>query len=149
MTGKRDRGWRALLICGLVAAAVATAAGQAGAEQPPYTSFVEQVKLVSPSGKASPHGLADVLRQGSAYGLVIDAHGLPPSSRHSAYAVWLARGPGRARLLGYDQNRVRHHLSAAGALPAGFRRYREILITLETHAHPRRPGRVVLVGRLR
>lgn len=149
MMGKRDRGWRALLTCALVAAAVATAAAQAGADQPRDTNFVEQVKLVAPSGKGSPYGLADVVQQGSAYGLFVDAHGVPPTSRHSAYAVWLAGGPGGPRILGYDQKRVRHRLTVAGALPPDFQRYREVLITLETHAYPRRPGRVVLVGKLR
>ena len=111
--------------------------------------MVEQVNLLSPTGKARPYGIADVLRQGSTYGLEIDAISVPPSGGHSASAFWLAGGPRGPRLLGYDSKRVRHHLQVTGALPAGFQRYRELLVTLETNANPRRPGRVVLVGRLR
>lgn len=112
--------------------------------------LVSQINLRPPrSGSAA--GVAQVVRQGSRYGIVIVGRGVM-SNRHDAYAVWLTKPrAGGSKLLGFVNPAVRANgqLRSAGLLPADAARYRQILITLETTPTPRAPGKIVLEGRLK
>jgi hypothetical protein len=108
-----------------------------------------QIKLSSPTG-ASATGLAIFVRQGSTTGVVIRAAHVPPNTKHDAYAVWLNTPPGTSHLLGFVNPGVSSNgtLTTAGALPSNAGSYKELLVTLETQANPKTPGKVVLQGAL-
>jgi hypothetical protein len=112
---------------------------------------IAQVNLTSPSGGKTPAGAAIVVRQGTQTGLVIRAQGLPANTNRDAYAVWLT-GPGGSpsQILGFVNPGVTKSgvLQTAGALPAGASKYKQLLVTMETQAKPKSPGKIVLQGTL-
>jgi hypothetical protein len=111
---------------------------------------VAQINLTSPDPRSKAAGIAQVVREGTATGIVIAAANIPPNTRSDAYAVWLYKPPNAARLLGFVNPGVgaSGKLSTAGALPADAANYNQLLITLETQATPRQPGKIVLQGAL-
>jgi hypothetical protein len=112
---------------------------------------IAQVNLTAPSGAKKPGGAAVVVRQGSQTGLVIRAVGLPANTKHDAYAVWLSNPSGApSQILGFVNPAVGSNgiLQTAGVLPANVARYKELLVTLETQAKPKTPGKTVLQGAL-
>ena len=111
---------------------------------------VAQINLTSPTGATSPTGIAEVVKQGSANGIVIVAQGVTPNSKHDAYAVWLYKSATQARILGFVNPGVGSNgrLSTAGPLPTDAANYSQLLVTLETQASPKQPGKIVLQGNL-
>jgi Sigma-70, region 4 len=87
----------------------------------------------------------------------IAAQGVPPNRGREVYAVWFARENGDARRLGFAQTQVGEEgvLTTGGPqrgdeerFPRWFATYDRVLITRETDAGGRRPGRTVLEGTL-
>lgn len=111
---------------------------------------VAQVNLTSPSGNAAVKGVAIVVKQGTAEGLVIRAQGVPANTKSNAYAVWLSNSGSDERILGFVNPGVTATgvLQTAGALPAGAAHYKQLLVTLESQAKPRAHGTVILQGAL-
>lgn len=113
---------------------------------------VAQINLNAPGGHSQAAGIADVLRQGSATGIAIAAQGLAPNSKHppTAYAVWLYNSAGDSHILGFVNPGVGSNgrLQTAGALPSNAAHYKQLIVTLETRANPRSPGKIVLQGPL-
>jgi hypothetical protein len=111
---------------------------------------VAQINLTSPNPNAKTAGIAQVVRSGAQEGIVIAAAGVPPNTKHDAYAVWLYKSPTKAKILGFVNPGVGTNgkLSTAGALPTDAAQYSQLLVTLETQASPRQPGRIVLQGQL-
>jgi hypothetical protein len=111
---------------------------------------VAQINLLSPSGSKTTAGIAEVLRRGNTRAIAIVGQGLPANTKHDAYAVWLYNSASDALRLGFVNPGVSSngHLETAGGLPADAARYRQLLVTLETTADPRSPGKIVLQGTL-
>jgi Sigma-70, region 4 len=114
------------------------------------TRVVGQINLTSPGGSGKTAGIAEVLKQGTTNGIAIVAQHVPPSTKHDAYAVWLYNSPSDAHILGFVNPGVGSNgrLSTAGALPSNAGRYKQLIVTLETHGNPKQPGKIVLQGQL-
>jgi sigma-70-like protein len=87
----------------------------------------------------------------------IAAQNVPPNRGREVYAVWFTRENGDARRLGFAQTQVGEEgvLTTGGPqrgdedrFPRWFASYDKVLITRETDANARRPGRTVLEGTL-
>jgi hypothetical protein len=111
---------------------------------------VAQVNLSSPTGAKKTAGVAAVVRQGASTGLVIRAQGMTPNTSHDAYAVWLYSSASDSHILGFVNPGVKADgkLQTAGVLPANASHFKQILVTLETQAKPKAPGKIVLQGAL-
>jgi hypothetical protein len=113
-----------------------------------------QAQLTPPGGSASSQrlGIAFVVRQGNQTGLAVQARGLQPSTRTSAYGIWLrnSRG-GNPRFLGFIQTPVGQdgNLQSVSALTQDISRFDQLLLTRESQENPKSPGTVVLRGTLR
>ncbi len=107
---------------------------------------VAQTNLNPPSG-GQAKGVGIVVKEGSAYGIVIEAAHVAPNS-HDAYAAWLYNSPADAYRLGFVNQAVGKSgtLQVGSALPATAGRYKQLLLTLETQSAPKSPGKVVLQG---
>jgi hypothetical protein len=107
-----------------------------------------QINLTSPNGGKAV-GIAEVIKAGSATGLVIVAQGLAANTKHDAYAVWLYNSPSDAYRLGYVQQAVTSNgkLQTAGRLPANASHFKQIVVTLQT-GPANKPGKLVLQGAL-
>jgi hypothetical protein len=94
--------------------------------------------------------IAEVVKQGSNSAIAIVGHGLPPNTKHNAYAVWLANSPtdSHAVRLGFVNPGVGKNgrLQTAGGLPGNASNFSQLLVTLETKPNPPQPGTVVLQG---
>ena len=92
-----------------------------------------------------------VVRQGTQTGLVVRAVGLPANTKRNAYAVWLSTPGGASQILGFVNPAVGTNgiLQTAGVLPAGASRFTQLLVTLETQAKPKVPGKIILQGALK
>lgn len=126
--------------------------GQTGSTSTTATQMLAQLNLTSPTGTKATVGIAQVIRVKGTVGLVIDAQGVPPNTKHNAYAVWLSNSASSShKLLGFLPNLVGSSgkLAGEGALPAGATAYNRLLITLETQSKPTSPGQVVLAGPFR
>lgn len=112
--------------------------------------IVGQINLNPPSGGSSAKGVAFVVKDGSAYGVILAGQGLA-ANKHNAYAVWLYNAPNDASRVGFVNPGVGSNgkLSTGGALPANAGHYRELLLTLETQSAPKTPGTIVLQGALK
>lgn len=108
---------------------------------------ISQINLRSPSG-SSTIGIAEVLKKGTTTAIAIVAQGVPPNTKHNAYAVWLANSGSDAVRLGFVNPGVGKNgrLQTAGGLPSNASRFKQVLITLETKPNPPQPGTVVLQG---
>ena len=108
---------------------------------------IAQINLRSPT-RTSTIGIAEVLKKGNTTAIAIVAQGVPPNTRHNAYAVWLANSASDAVRLGFVNPGVGRNgrLQTAGGLPSNAARFKQLLITLETKPNPPQPGTVVLQG---
>jgi len=108
---------------------------------------VGQVNLNPPSGTGTTKGIAVIVQASNAFGVIIQAAGLPPNS-HNAYAVWLSNTPTDSTRVGFVNQAVGKNgkLETGGPLPANAARFKELLLTLETQNNPKTPGQVVLQG---
>ena len=111
---------------------------------------VAQINLTPTTAGSKAAGIAEVLDQSSVKELAIVAEHVPPNTTNpnNAYAVWLYNSPSDAYRLGFVNPGVTStgKLSTAGKLPANAARYRELIVTTETQAHPRSPGPILLQG---
>lgn len=83
--------------------------------------------------------------------LAFQATGLPPSStRGSAYGVWLYSSPSQNQFLGFPDTTVGPDgkLETVSDLSPDTPTYSEVLLTRETAESPKRPGTIILRGRL-
>jgi len=109
--------------------------------------IVGQINLNPPSGSGSTKGVALVVKDGTAYGLVIEAQNVAPNN-HNAYAAWLSNSPTDSLRLGFVNPAVGKtgKLQVGTALPTNASHYKELLLTVETKSAPKTPGTVVLEG---
>lgn len=112
---------------------------------------IGQVNLNSPTGNKSLKGIAQVIRQGSTLGVLLVATHVPANTTHNAYAVWLSNSSTDSELVGFLSTRVGSNgrLETEGPLPSNASHYKQMLVTLETHQKPKKPGPVVLEGPLK
>ena len=122
-------------------------AGRTTAAARPATP-APKINLVSANGSNSTAAVAEVVRQGNNAAVAIVGHGLPPNTRHNAYAVWLYNAPRDAVLLGFVNPGVGKNgrLATTGPLPANAPHFKQLLITVETTVNPQQPGPVILRG---
>jgi len=109
--------------------------------------LIAQINLNPPSGTGSAKGVALVVKDGSAYGLIIEAQGVAPNS-HNAYAAWLSNSATDSLRLGFVNPAVGKtgKLQVGTALPTNAGHYKQLLLTVETASNPKTPGTVVLEG---
>ena len=110
------------------------------------------------TGSSGARGLMRLLtRDNGAVQFAIAAEDVPPNSGREVYAVWFTREGGTPRRLGFAQTQVGEDgvLTTGGPkqgdedrFPRWFATYDRVLVTRETNARARRPGRVVLEGTL-
>ncbi len=115
------------------------------------TRVLGQINLSPPSGGSSQaKGIAEVLAQGKTHGIAIVAQGVSPNTKHDAYAVWLYNSSADAELLGFVNPGVgtNGRISTASPLPTNASHFKQLVVTLETQAHPKQPGTIVLQGPL-
>lgn len=111
--------------------------------------IISQVNLTPPAGGKSPVGLAEVISLQGRTGVAIAAQGLAANSKRppNYYAVWLSNGATSNELVGFAAAVTKNGvLRTAGGLPTNAASYHGLLITLETSASPKTPGKVVLQG---
>ena len=112
--------------------------------------IVGQTNLNPPSGSGSAKGVGLIVKDGSAYGIILEAQGVAPNN-HNAYAAWLYNSPTDSVRLGFVNPAVGKtgKLEVGSALPANAGHYKELLLTLETQTAPKTPGTIVLQGPLK
>ena len=127
------------------ASSTATTSGTAAQAQ-----VVAQINLNPPTGAGSTRGVGFVVKDGSAYGIIIRAQQVPPNN-HNAYAAWLFNSPSDTYRLGFVNPGVGKNgqLQTGGVLPASAGRFRQLLLTLETQTNPKSPGTIVLAGQFK
>jgi hypothetical protein len=108
---------------------------------------VAQINLNPPSGSSPAKGIAVVVQDGSAYGIVLEAQHVARNN-HNAYAVWLSNSPADSMRLGFVSPAVGKsgQLEVGSTLPANAGHYQKLLLTLETQSAPKTPGAIVLAG---
>lgn len=109
--------------------------------------IVAQVNLNPPGGGAATKGVGLVVKDGSAYGLIIEAQNVAPNN-HNAYAAWLYNSRTDSLRLGFVNPAVGKSgkLQVGTALPANAGHYKQLLLTAETSSNPKTPGTIVLQG---
>jgi len=118
---------------------------------PSLCRVIAPIRLAAPSpSRSRARGTVMIFKTDGRLAIVIAASGMKADTAHRSDAVWLYDTPTDARLLGFVNPGVgrRGRLSTSGTLPGDAARYRKIVITVETHANPRRPGTIVLQGPL-
>jgi hypothetical protein len=114
----------------------------------PKAQVVAQSNLNPPSGSSSPaKGVGIVVKEGNAYGIVIEAAHVAPNNKN-AYAAWLYNSPSDAYRLGFVTPPVGKNgtLQVGSTLPANAGHFKQLLLTLETQSNPKSPGTIVLQG---
>jgi Sigma-70, region 4 len=110
-----------------------------------------QVNLTPPEGgDSNAAGVAQIARQGNQRAVALVAQGLPAANRSRFYAIWLYTSQTQAQFLGFPNPQPERNgrIETGFGLPNDANRYRELVITRETQERPRRPGTIVLRGRL-
>jgi hypothetical protein len=134
------------------AASVSTTTAAASSTSSTTAKVVAQINLVPPTPGATTAGIAEVLNEGAADGIAIVAQDVPPNTTHppNAYAVWLYNSPSDAHILGFVNPAVGKtgRISTASALPANASHFTKLIITVETVAAPKTPGKIILQGAL-
>src|SRR4029077_9710125 len=93
---------------------------------------VAQTNLNPPAGASSKaKGVAFVVKEGSAYGIVIEAAHVPPNN-HNAYAAWLYNSPTDAYRIGFVSPLVGKsgQLQVGSPLPSNAGDFKQLLLTL-------------------
>jgi Sigma-70, region 4 len=113
----------------------------------PKAQVVSQTNLNPPSGAGDAKGVGIVVKEGSAYGIVIEAAHMAPNDKN-AYAAWLYNSPTDAYRLGFVNPPVGKSgtLQVGSTLPTNAGRFKHLLLTLETQSNPKTPGTIVLQG---
>lgn len=112
-----------------------------------------QINLLPPQGSESDAaGAAQVARQGDQRAVALLAQGLQPANENRFYAIWLYTSENQARRLGFPNPQPSREnngrIETSFPLTGDVRQYRELVVTQESDEAPRRPGRIVLRGRL-
>jgi anti-sigma-K factor RskA/sigma-70-like protein len=109
---------------------------------------VAQINLHAADGSKAI-GVAQVLSQGGQLGFAIVGQNLTPTNKNGAYAVWLYSSPSKAKLLGFVDPPVGQSgkFQNVIAVPQGANQYSQLIVTRES-GQPKRPGQIVLAGRL-
>ena len=108
-----------------------------------------RVQLRSPNGATSPAGAAELVKIDGRLAVAIVAQGLAPTRKNPPlyYAAWLYNSPGHVHFLGFaGAIGSNGRLQTAGGAPSNAPQYHKLLLTLESQAHPKTPGRIVLAG---
>jgi hypothetical protein len=139
---------------GPTATAPATATATATPSAAP-TEPAETIRLRPPGGGDATGTMSLYLQQGQLL-FALEAQNVPPNSPNAAYAVWFT-GPGaKARRLGFT-NPVGEdgQLGIQGpsdkdlaAFPQLYATYERVVVSEETNENAKRPGKVILAGRL-
>jgi hypothetical protein len=118
-----------------------------GTSTTPKAQVVSQSNLNPPGGKGQAKGVAFVVKEGTAYGIVIEAAHVAPNN-HNAYAAWLYNSPTDASRLGFVSQPVGKtgQLQVGSPLPTNASHYKQLLLTVETQSNPKSPGTIVLQG---
>lgn len=121
--------------------------GTSGTSTTPKAQVVGQSNLNPPDGKGEAKAVAFVVKEGTAYGIVIEAAHVAPNN-HNAYAAWLYNSPTDAYRLGFVSPPVGKsgQLQVGSPLPANASHFKQLLLTLETQSNPKSPGTIVLQG---
>jgi hypothetical protein len=148
----------AVLVAAVVVAVVLLSGGSSGKKSSTTSStsstaaktgptVENQISLKPPTGvKSASVGVVDVLAEAGKRAFFIEAQHVP-ASKGFYYAIWLYNSPHNALALSKSPAvGSTHRLAGGSLLPAAAADYREILLTRETTAHPKQPGRVVLRG---
>jgi hypothetical protein len=124
-----------------------TATSGTGTTTTPKAQVVGQSNLNPPGGKGQAKGVAFVVKEGTAYGIVIEAAHVAPNS-HNAYAAWLYNSASDAYRLGFVIQPVGKtgRLQVGSPLPTNASHYKQLLLTLEAQSNPKSPGTIVLQG---
>jgi hypothetical protein len=124
-----------------------SATGTSTSGTTPQAQVVGQSNLNPPGGKGQAKAVAFVVKEGSAFGIVIEASNVAPNS-HNAYAAWLYNSPTDAYRLGFVNPPVGKNgkLEVGSPLPSNASHYKQLLLTLETQSSPKSPGMIVLQG---
>jgi hypothetical protein len=113
---------------------------------------IAQINLTPPSSGSKAAGIAEILKEGTSDGIAIVAQNVPANTTKpaNAYAVWLYNSPTDAHILGFVNPGVGSNgrLSTAGGLPTNAAHYKQLIVTVETSAHPTTPGTIILQGNL-
>jgi hypothetical protein len=110
-----------------------------------------QINLTPPEGSNSDAaGVAQIARQGGQRAVALVGQGLPAANRQRFYAIWLYTSPSKAKFLGFPnpQPTSNGRIETGFGLPNDASNYRELVVTRETQEQPKRPGTIVLRGRL-
>jgi hypothetical protein len=123
------------------------ASGTGTSSTTPKAQVVGQSNLNPPDGKGQAKGVAFVVKEGTAYGIVIEAAHVAPNN-HNAYAAWLYNSSTDAVRLGFVSPAVGKsgQLQVGSPLPSNASHYKQLLLTLETQSNPKSPGTIVLQG---
>jgi hypothetical protein len=122
--------------------------GTASTATTPTAQVVSQTNLNPPSGSISPaKGVGIVVKEGNAYGVVIEAAHMAPNNKN-AYAAWLYNSPTDAYRLGFVSPPVGKSgtLQVGSTLPTNAGHYKQLLMSLETQSNPKSPGTIILQG---
>ena len=113
----------------------------------PKAQVVGQSNLNPPGGNGQAKGVAFVVKEGTAYGIVVEAAHVAPNN-HNAYAVWLYNSATDADRVGFVSPAVGKsgQLQVGSPLPSNASHYKQLLLTLETQSNPKSPGTIVLQG---
>ncbi|MGI8595013.1 MAG: RNA polymerase sigma factor [Solirubrobacteraceae bacterium] len=118
----------------------------------PATAPTEQPKVIAQinmRGQNKAVAVAQVLAQAGTRAIAIIGQGLQPSSDKAAYAVWLYNSPTDARRLGFAPPVGKNgRLEGVATLPKDSPRFRDLIVTRETSESAKRPGPLVLRGKL-
>jgi hypothetical protein len=107
---------------------------------------VSNTSLAPTDSTSKARGEAEVFSQGGKLYLALVAENLHANS-HNYYAVWLSNGGTDTHLLGFAPTVTKNgQLEAATPLQSTYGRFQHLLLTLETTAHPKGPGTVILSG---
>jgi hypothetical protein len=106
-----------------------------------------QIALKPPAGpKSGSIGVIEIIAEKSKQAFFIEAQHIP-ESKGFYYAIWLYNSPTSALALSKSPAvGSTHRLAGGSLLPSNAGEFHEILLTKETTAHPKHPGRVVLRG---
>ena len=101
----------------------------------------------APGAKAE----ADFIKQGTKNAVAVLGTGLPPTKVTNGqpadiYAVWLSNSTTDSQRLGFTTVPSNGQLSGLAPISGNPRRWKTVLVTLETQPDPKAPGRVILSG---
>lgn len=107
------------------------------------------VRLAAPPGASTATGQAAISTTNGTTSMQISARQVPAGPSH--YDVWLYSNPGHEHFLGSRVGPAawpHNTLYGNAALPANYRSYRRLLVTLQTSSKPTVPGKIVLEGNI-